>query len=118
MSATDLDCCAVDASAKSTVPRLPSRGNAKAERERLAGRRTPIAFLRRQFAHPGIEQPRALRPGFVGFPRRGGVKSRYASPLSKIACAAAAMQREPLRLLVLLVPAEVEPPQALEDGVQ
>ena len=97
-------------------PRRAGRGSeARTARRRRRGGR----FLRaRARACPGLNSHVPCAPDFSVSPAAAGVKSRYARPFSKIASASCAVQREAVRLLVLLVPAEVEPAQPFEDGIE
>src|ERR1017187_3308746 len=91
------DLLAVDGVAKAHVGGAIAR-HAEAQHKRLSGRGAPVALGGGKLPHARIEQPRPLAPRPLNSrapsPRTdspasawAGVKSRYARPLWKIACA-------------------------------
>src|SRR4051812_45448318 len=66
-----------------------------------------MAFLRRQVPH-------RLRIAFRSDRREVAIRK----PLVEDRLRGSAMQRDPLRLLILLIPSEVEPAQPFEDGIE
>ena len=90
--------------------------HAEAQREGLSGGGAAVAFGAGQLAHFGMEEPgltlarRALRA------RRREIAIRQALRENRLG--GLAVQGEALGLLVLLVPAEIEPAQAVENGIE
>ena len=77
-----------------------------------------MALLGRKFAHPGIEEPRSLHArlvGIAGLWRREVAVSK--APVED-RLSGRAVKVDALRLLVLLIPREVEPAKAFEDGIE
>ena len=91
--------------------------HAEAQRERLARGGAAVAFLARKLAHPGVEEPGcgagALHIGGRG---RGEIAIRQA--LLENGFGHLPVEGQALGLLVQLIPAQVEPAQPFEDGVQ
>ena len=92
-------------------------GNTEAQCERLAGGGPAVAFLAREFAHAGVEEPGLSRAGFFAVAGVSRSKVAISQALLKDGVGDLAVQGQAFGLLVFLVPAEVEPAQPLEDGV-
>ena len=87
----------------------------KTQREGLTRVGAPIALVPRKLTDPGVEEPCALRARLLDFAcmSRREVAVRHA--LLKNLPRRFLVERQPLRLLVFLVPPKVEPLQSLED---
>ena len=91
--------------------------NAEAQGERLAGGGAAVALLARKFAHSGIEQPGALRAGPLAVAGVGGREIAVSQAFLENRFGHLAVQGPAFGLLVLFVPAEPQPLEALENRV-
>src|ERR1019366_7792207 len=66
-------------------------------------------------AHSGIEEPRSLRAGLIAFSGVGGGEIAVGEAVGENCFGYFTVQCKALGLLVLLVPGEAEPAEALED---
>ena len=67
---------------------------------------------------PGLNSQRAFAARRFAGAAWAGVKSRYARPLSEDGFGISLMQGQALGLAILLVPAQIEPAQPIEDGIE
>ena len=116
MSAAGLHLLAINRVVKAhNLPALAR--HAKAQSKRLSRGGAAIALLARQFAHPGIEQPRPLRARLLAV---AGVRRReiaVGEAFLKDRLGHLPVQRSAFGLLVFLVPAQAQPLQSFENGV-
>src|SRR5579862_460374 len=89
--------------------------NTKPQGKRLSRGGAAIALLGRKLTHPGIEKPRSLRPGFLGISCVRGSEVAIRQSLLKNRPRRFLVQRQPLGLLVLFVPPQIEPRQPFEN---
>ena len=73
---------------------------------------------RGHLAHVGVEEPGALGAGSFGVAGLGGREIAIGQALVEDGFGDFAVQGEALGLAVLLVPAEIEPAEAVEDGIE
>ncbi len=92
--------------------------HAEAQHEWLAGGGAAVALFAGEFAHSGIEEPGAVRAGFLAIAALGEGEIAIGEALFEDRLGDAAVQGEAVGLPVLLVPAEIEPAQAFEDGIE
>ncbi len=107
----------VDAVVKANVASGFAR-NSEAPHERLAGSRAPIAFLTRQFTHAGVKKPRSAGAGFFAFVALSRREVPVGGAFPGDDFGRFPVQLQALRLAILLVPAELEPVQPVEDGIE
>ena len=95
-----------------------SARHAEAQGKRLTGGGAAVALGAGKFAHAGIEEPRTLVRGAPDFrsPRVRGGEVAIGEALREDRLGHLAVQGQALGLLVLFVPGETEPAQAVEDG--
>src|SRR5690242_8168934 len=81
--------------------------HAVAQYELLSGGGAAVAFLVRKLAHPGIRQPRSAGVRFFTFAALGRSEIPVCQALPENGFSHFFMQREPLRLPVLLIPSQI-----------
>jgi len=91
-------------------------GNSEAERERLSSGGSAVALSAGELAHPGIKEPGLISAGSFTVSGVGGSKVAVRQTLLKDGAGNLAMERQPFRLLIFLVPSEIKPAQTLKDG--
>ena len=91
--------------------------HAEAQHEGFAGGGAAIAFLARELAHAGMVEPGGAFAGLVldlGLDRR---EIAIGQTLGEDGFGHLAVQRQAFGLAVLLIPGEIEPAEAVEDGI-
>ena len=92
-------------------------GDAEAEGESFSGGGAAVALGAGELAHAGIEEPGLIGAGFFGVSGVSGSEVAIGQSFLKDGVGDMAMEGEALGLFVFFVPAEIEPAQAFEDGV-
>src|SRR5579862_5212903 len=91
--------------------------NAEAKGKRLSSGRAAVAFLTREFPHPRIKQPSSLSSRSFAVAGMGWREIAVSQAFLESRLCYLAMQGSAFGLFVLFVPAESQPLQAFENGV-
>ncbi len=92
-------------------------GNAETKGKRLSGGGAAIAFGAGKFPHARVKEPGLIGTGLFTVARVGGRKVAISQAFLKDGVGDLAVQSQTFGLLVLLVPAQIEPAQPFEDRI-
>ena len=84
-------------------------GHAEAQGEGLSGGGAAVAFVAREFAHAGVEEPGSVGAGFFAIAALGEGEVAVGEAFFEDRVGHLAMEGEAVGLLVLFVPTEIEP---------
>src|ERR1700722_4384053 len=91
--------------------------NAEAEREGFSRCGATVAFGATKLAHAGVEQPGLIGSGFLAVAGMSRSEVAIGESFLKDGVGDLAMEAETLRLLVFLIPTEIEPAQTFKNRV-